>query len=92
MVKTIYVGNLPYSATEEALQQLFEEYGPVFSVKLVTDRVVGRPRGFGFVNMGGESARQAISHLNGFEFGGRPLRVHEAHDRRGRRPARRPRA
>ena len=81
MAKTIYVGNLPFSATEDELRGLFEEFGAVSSVKLITDRETGRPRGFGFVEMPQADAQRAMQALNGFNMGGRPLRVNEAQDR-----------
>ena len=68
-MKTIYVGNLPFSASEDQIRQLFEQYGKVQSVKLITDRETGRPRGFGFVEMDGGEADSAISGLNGQQFG-----------------------
>lgn len=75
----LFVGNLPYSATEEDMRNLFEEVGTVESVTLVTDRATGQPRGFGFVNMATrEDARRAISTLNGTSFRHRPLTVNEA--------------
>src|ERR1700730_9787027 len=85
---TIYVGNLPFTATEDEVRGLFEKHGKVESVKLVNDRETGRPRGFGFVDMAGTEAAAAIAQLNGFEMGGRPLRVNEAQERpsRGARP------
>lgn len=79
----IYVGNLPFSATEEELRQLFAQYGTVQSVSLVTDRDTGRPRGFGFVEMSGPDASRAIQNLNGKNMGGRSLRVNEAQERQG---------
>jgi len=82
-MKSIYVGNLPFSATEEDLRELFSAYGTVHVVKLVTDRETGKPRGFGFVDMDDASAVSAISALNGKEVGGRSLRINEA---RGRSP------
>jgi RNA recognition motif-containing protein len=80
-MKTIYVGNLPFSASEDQIRQLFEQYGKVQSVKLITDRETGRPRGFGFVEMDGGEADGAIAGLNGQEFGGRSLRINEARER-----------
>jgi RNA recognition motif-containing protein len=77
MSKKIYVGNLPFSATEDEVQQLFSQYGTVISVSLITDRDTGAPRGFGFVEME-EGADEAISALNNHELGGRNLRVNEA--------------
>ena len=86
MAKSIYVGNLPWSATEEQVQSLFADYGPVVSVKLVSDRETGRARGFGFVEMEEGDARNAIAGLNGVEFEGRTLRVNEAKPRAPRPP------
>ena len=80
-MKSIYVGNLSYGATEEELKTLFAQYGEVESVKLVTDRETGRPRGFGFVQMEDQAALTAIEALNGKEFGGRNLRINEARER-----------
>src|SRR5688572_15984437 len=81
---TIYVGNLPFSATEEELRGLFERHGKVESVKLINDRETGRPRGFGFVEMPQSDAQTAIQQINGFQMGGRPLRVNEAQERPAR--------
>jgi RNA recognition motif-containing protein len=83
---TIYVGNLPFSATEQDVRSLFEQHGNVQSVKLVNDRETGRPRGFGFVEMPTSDAQTAIQHMNGFQMGGRPLRVNEAREREARPP------
>lgn len=82
MSKKLYVGNLPFTATEQELRSLFEQHGPVTSVSLVNDRETGRPRGFGFVEMEDNGAQAAISALDGKNFGGRTLRVNEAHDRK----------
>jgi hypothetical protein len=82
LAKKLYVGNLPFSATEADLRQLFERHGTVSSVALINDRETGRPRGFGFVEMDDAGAAAAISALDGKDFGGRMLRVNEAHDRR----------
>jgi RNA recognition motif-containing protein len=84
---TLYVGNLPFSATEADVRSLFEQHGKVEGVKLINDRETGRPRGFCFVDMPSDAAQQAIANLNGFEMGGRPLRVNEARER-APRPAR----
>ena len=75
----IYVGNLPFSANEDAVRQLFAQHGTVDSVALITDRETGQPRGFGFVEMtqNAEAAR-AIQTLNGFQMDGRALKVNEA--------------
>jgi RNA recognition motif-containing protein len=77
----IYVGNLPFSATESEIKDLFGQHGTVESVALPTDRETGRPRGFGFVEMPQADAQKAMQALNGFNMGGRPLRVNEAQDR-----------
>ncbi|HUI61796.1 MAG TPA: RNA-binding protein [Steroidobacteraceae bacterium] len=77
----IYVGNLPFSASEADVRQLFSQHGTVESVSLPTDRETGRPRGFGFVEMSQADAARAIQSLNGHEMGGRQLRVNEAQDK-----------
>ena len=79
----IYVGNLPFSATDAELRELFAAHGTVESVSIITDRDTGRPRGFGFVEMSRADASRAIQNLNGKELGGRPLRVNEAQERTG---------
>ncbi len=81
----LYVGNLPFSADESAVRSLFEQNErKVEEVKLITDRETGRPRGFGFVEMGNsEHADQAISELNGHSMDGRQLNVNEARERSG---------
>ena len=84
MGKKLYVGNLPFSSTEEEIRTAFEQHGTVESVAVITDRETGRPRGFAFVEMGDESmAQAAIRSLDGQDFGGRNLRVNEAMERRG---------
>lgn len=88
MSKSIYVGNLPWSATEEEVRDLFAQFGDVTSVKLISDRETGRPRGFGFVEMEDAEADKAIEALEGTEFGGRTLRVNEAKPRQPRQPRR----
>src|SRR6187431_3046643 len=77
----IYVGNLPFSATEAQVRDLFAQHGAVESVALPTDRETGRPRGFGFVEMPQADSVRAIQALNGYSMGGRPLRVNEAQDK-----------
>ena len=77
----IYVGNLPFSATDQDLRTLFSQYGNVVSVALPTDRETGRPRGFGFVEMAQADAARAIESLNGQQMGGRALRINEAQDK-----------
>jgi RNA recognition motif-containing protein len=81
-MKKIYVGNLPYSATEDEVRELFEPHGDVHSVALISDRETGRPRGFGFVEMEDESADTAIEALDNTSMGGRNLRINEARPRR----------
>lgn len=83
MAKKIYVGNLPFSSTETEIRELFEQYGPVQAVNLITDRETGKPRGFGFVEMDAADADAAIAALNGTDLGGRNLRVNEARERGG---------
>ena len=87
---SIYVGNLPFSATEDEIRQMFAAFGAVQSVKLISDRDTGRPRGFGFVEMDEQGAKKAIDALNGSDMGGRALRINEAQER-APRPPRRPR-
>jgi cold-inducible RNA-binding protein len=78
-MKNIFVGNLDFAATESEIRTLFERFGAVDRVNLVTDRDTGRPRGFGFVEMADNSqADQAIAALNGKEVNGRALNVNEA--------------
>ncbi len=83
MAKKIYVGNLPFNASEEDIRELFAGYGTVESVSLITDRETGRPRGFGFVEME-SGADEAISALEGTELLGRSLHVNEAKPRTDR--------
>ena len=78
----IYVGNLPFNATEDEIRELFAEHGNVRSVSLITDRETGRPRGFGFVEMDDAEGNAAIRALNGHDMGGRNLKVSEAQPRR----------
>ncbi len=85
-MKSIYVGNLPFSATEDEVRDLFAAHGAVQSVRLMTDRETGRPRGFGFVQMSAGEADAAIRALDGKEFGGRSLRINEAQERPARPP------
>jgi len=85
MSKRIYVGNLPFSASDDEVREMFAEYGTVDEVHLVTDRDSGRPRGFGFVEMssGGDEDIQALHQK---DMGGRSLNVNEARPRQDRRP------
>ncbi|MCP4572901.1 MAG: RNA-binding protein [bacterium] len=82
-LKKLYVGNLPFSATEDEITQMFGEHGTVHSVALINDRETGRPRGFGFVEVDDDALQAMIQNLDGKELGGRALRVNEAQDRRG---------
>lgn len=80
----IYVGNLPFSAGEDDVRELFSKHGTVESVSLPTDRETGRPRGFGFVEMSDDAqARAAMNALNGTNVDGRDLTVNEAKPREG---------
>ena len=82
-MKNIYVGNISYSATEENIKELFEQYGKVNSAKIVIDRYTQRSKGFGFVEMENENeADEAINAINGFELSGRNLKVNEAREKR----------
>jgi cold-inducible RNA-binding protein len=85
LAKRIYVGNLPFSADEEQVRALFEQYGNVISVAMITDRETGRFRGFCFVEMDDDNADAAIEALNGYDMGGRALRINEAQPREERR-------
>jgi RNA recognition motif-containing protein len=78
-MKNIFVGNLSFGATEDSVRSLFEAYGAVERVSLITDRDTGQARGFGFVEMNNNAeADRAIAELNGRDFGGRALNVNEA--------------
>ncbi|HTC17057.1 MAG TPA: RNA-binding protein [Steroidobacteraceae bacterium] len=77
----LYVGNLPFTATEESVRTLFAAHGTVEKVTLISDRDTGRPRGFGFVEMSNADASRAMQALNGQSFDGRALKVNEAQDR-----------
>jgi RNA recognition motif-containing protein len=81
----IYVGNLPESADEASISELFEEYGHVNSVKLITDRDTGKPRGFGFVDMVQNGGHKAIEALNEHEIDNRRIVVNEARERKNER-------
>jgi RNA recognition motif-containing protein len=80
-VKKIYVGNLPFSATEDEIKELFGQHGTVHTVALINDRETGRPRGFGFIEVDDEALSAMIQNLDGQEMDGRALRVNEAQDR-----------
>jgi RNA recognition motif-containing protein len=77
----IYVGNLPFTANEDAIRALFAQHGTVESVALIKDRETGQPRGFGFVEMPRLDSVRAIQNLNGQDMGGRSLKVIEAQDK-----------
>jgi RNA recognition motif-containing protein len=86
-MKKLYVGNLPFSTTEEEVRELFAEHGTIESLTWITHQDTGRFRGFCFVEMEESAASAAIENLNGTDIGGRPLRVNEAkprEDREGR--------
>jgi RNA recognition motif-containing protein len=74
----LYVGNLPFTATEDSVRALFAQHGAIDSLALITDRDTGNPRGFGFIEMGNADAARAMQALNGADFEGRPLRINEA--------------
>ena len=79
----LYVGNLPFTATEDGVRTLFSAHGTVEKVSLITDRDSGQPRGFGFVEMSSSDASRAMQALNGKDFDGRSLKVNEAQDKGG---------
>jgi RNA recognition motif-containing protein len=84
-VKNIFVGNLSFEATEGAVRSMFEQYGTVDRVNIVTDRDTGRARGFGFVEMGNDTeGNSAIAALNGRDMEGRALSVNEARPKENR--------
>lgn len=85
MTKTIYVGNLPWSTTEDSLSQAFTVHGPVQSCRIVTDRETGRSRGFGFVEVADEDTERIITASQGMTLDGRVLTVNEARERGPRR-------
>jgi len=80
-MKKIYVGNLPFSATESQVRELFTKHGDVASVALINDRETGRPRGFGFVEIEDSAMANAIKALDGSDMDGRTLNVNEAQDK-----------
>ena len=77
----LYVGNLPFSATEDSVRTLFAAHGTVEKISLINDRDTGRPRGFGFVEMSSTDATRAQEALNGKDFDGRALKINEAQDK-----------
>ena len=86
MSNKLFVGNLSFNTTENDLNDAFAAHGTVTETNLMMDRETGRPRGFGFVEMTASEAQTAIQHMNGFQMGGRPLRVNEAREREARPP------
>ena len=80
-MKKLFVGNLPFTATEAQVRALFEKHGTVQSVSLINDRETGRPRGFGFVEISDEGLAPAIESLDGYELDGRALKVNQAEDK-----------
>ena len=85
MAKKLFVGGLPYETTEDQLRELFAPYGELGEVVIITDRMTGRSKGFGFVEVMDEAlAAKAIEELHGSEFGGRTLTVNEARPREER--------
>jgi len=80
-MKKIYVGNLPFSATESQVKDLFSKHGNVQSVALIMDKETGRPRGFGFVEIEDSGLAAALQALDGYEMDGRALKVNEAQDK-----------
>ena len=81
IVTKLYVGNLPFTATDDAVRALFSKHGTVEKVSLINDRDSGRPRGFGFVEMSNSDAARAMQALDGTDFDGRSLKVNEAQER-----------
>jgi RNA recognition motif-containing protein len=84
MMKSIYVGNLPFGTTEAEVRGLFKDYGTVEAVRMIADRDTGRLKGFGFVELESADANKAIRELDGRDFGGRSLKINEARERQDR--------
>ncbi len=80
-MKKLYIGNLPFTATEDEIKEMFGAHGTVHSVALINDRETGRPRGFGFIEVDDNDLQGMISALDGKELGGRALKVNEAQDK-----------
>jgi cold-inducible RNA-binding protein len=80
-VTKLYVGNLPFTANEATVRDLFAPHGDVETVSLISDRDTGKPRGFGFVQMSDDGAIKAVAALNGSQYAGRALKVNEAQER-----------
>lgn len=83
-MRTLYVGNLPWTTKPEDLESAFAQHGEVISSRIITDRETGRSRGFGFVEVGDTDADKMIEAMNGADFGGRVLTVNEAKAREER--------
>jgi RNA recognition motif-containing protein len=83
MAKTLYVGNLPWSTTEDSLTEAFSAHGTVLSSRIITDKETGRSRGFGFVEVDDAAVESMIDAMNGTDFGGRQIVVNEAKPRQG---------
>jgi RNA recognition motif-containing protein len=77
----LFVGNLPFSASESDVRALFEQHGTIESLAMINDRETGRPRGFGFIEMSSGDAARAIEKLNGYQMDGRAIKVNEAQAR-----------
>ena len=84
MVKTLYVGNLPWTISEQELSAAFEAHAPVISARIISERETGRSRGFGFVEVEDNDAPKVIKEMNGFQLGGRSLIVNEARPKAAR--------
>ncbi|MFA5839824.1 MAG: RNA-binding protein [Candidatus Margulisiibacteriota bacterium] len=83
-MKSIFVGNLPWSATDEDLKNKFSEFGNVISARIMMDKITNKSRGFGFVEMDDADAAKAIAGMSGFKWGDRELTVNEARPREAR--------
>ena len=84
MSKTLYLGNIPYTATEDEISGIFSAHGEVKEVRIITDRETGRSRGCAFVEIEGDDVAAVIEAFDGADYGGRTLRVNEAQERRSR--------
>lgn len=84
MAKTLYVGNLPWTTTEDDLMSMFAQHGDIKSSRIITDRETGRSRGFGFVEVEDGDAEKVVEAMNGLDLGGRQITVNEAKARQGR--------
>jgi len=87
-MKKLYIGNLPFATTDEDLRQFFSQYGDVVSASVIRDRMTGRSRGFGFVEMEDDQADKAVDQANGQQMDGRALVVNEARPLQERSPHR----